>query len=148
MHHRQFFFCKICLKSTGDTFSQYVICHQGRDEMRHREKWEESIFGWAVTFKRRLRFRSLWMTGESQPQSLSSCKSWSSNKEYPEGWFWYGYCNNFKKNERVFSFKSTNLQHLRLEMGKRWQNPWWCSLYVRFIYPLQRSRYSSIYLGL
>ena len=42
------------------------------------------------------------------------------HKKHPEECAWPEYCNDFEKIERqsIFSFKATNLQHVRLEMKK------------------------------
>ena len=47
-------FGKICLKVIRDTFFQNVICNQGRDEVRHEGKGEDSNFWWVLTFNRRV----------------------------------------------------------------------------------------------
>ena len=36
-----------------------------------------------------------------------------------------------KRVVRIFSFKATNLQHVMLDMKKRWQILWWDSVYWR-----------------
>ena len=78
---------------------------------------------------------------EIPPQSLPSFQILIPHKEQPEESAWSDCCNNFEKNERWFSFKAINLQHLRLKMEKRWQKLWWCLAYVRFILPLQGKKY-------
>ena len=52
-------FSKISLKAIADIFFQYVVCNQGRDGVRHEGKGEDSIFGWGVTFNRRVKFKVL-----------------------------------------------------------------------------------------
>ena len=39
-------FGNICLKAIGDNFSQYLVCNQERDEMKHEGMGEDSIFWW------------------------------------------------------------------------------------------------------
>ena len=39
-------FDKICLKAIRDNFSQYMVCNQARDGVRHEGKWKGSIFWW------------------------------------------------------------------------------------------------------
>ena len=75
----------------------------------------DSIFRWGVTSNRRVRFKIL---GMSESPILIS------HKKHPEECAWSESCNNFEKSEResIFSFKATNLQHVRLEMEKGWQN--------------------------
>ena len=42
-------------------------------------------------------------------------------RKHPEEFVRSEYCDNFEKSERksIFSFKATNLQHVRLEVEKR-----------------------------
>ena len=71
---------------------------------------------WGVTLKRRVKFKILGLSGEN-PILIP-------HKKYPEECAWSEFCNNFEKSqrERIFSFKATNIQHVRLKMEKRWQN--------------------------
>ena len=95
-------FCKICLKAIRDTFFQYVVCNQRRDGVRHKEKGEDSIFWWGGL--------------KSSPVSPLV-----ANSDFPyDECAWSDYCNNFEKSkrERAFYFKSTNLQHVWLEMKR------------------------------
>ena len=109
-------------KAIRDTFFQYVVFNQGRNG-----KGETSIFWWGVTSNRRVWFKILGMSRKS-PVLIP-------HKKYLEECAWSEYCNNFETSvwNSIFYFKATNIQHKRLEieMEKRWQNLWWCSIYER-----------------
>ena len=47
-------FDKICLKAIRNISLQFVICNQGRDEVRHEGKRERSIFWWGVASNRKV----------------------------------------------------------------------------------------------
>ena len=105
-------FGKIWLKTIRDTFFQHVVCNQRRDGVRHERKREDSIFWLGVRSNRRLRFKILGMIENP---------ILTSHKKHSEECAWSKHCNKFEKSEKegIFSFKATNLQHVRLEMEKR-----------------------------
>ena len=101
-------FGKICLKTITDTFFQYVVCNQRRDGLRHEGKGEDFIFWCGMISNRRVRFKTLGMS------------------ESPILILHRRYLNNViilkRVRESIFSFKAPNLQHVRLEIEKGWQN--------------------------
>ena len=116
-------FDKICLKSIRNTFFQHAVCNQGGDGVRHEGEGKDSIFRLWVTSNGRVRFKILGM---------SVTLSWSHIKNISRRVLGLNTVMILKRlGKSRFSSKATNLQHVRLEMKKGWQNLSWCSIYVR-----------------
>ena len=81
-----------------------------------KEMGRAEFFWWGVTSKEGRASKFWALVGRALPDPPI--------KKHPEECSWSEYCNNFEKSvcESTFSFKATNLQHVRLEMEKRWQN--------------------------
>ena len=79
-----------------------------------KEMGEDSIFRWGVTSNRRVGFKIL---GMSESPILIP------HKNFLRGALGLNTVIILKRvRESIFSFKTTNLQHVRLEMEKEWQN--------------------------
>ena len=107
-------FGKVCLKTIRDTFfpNMWSVNREGK---------RDPIFWWC----------DIWQKGKAQTFTLAR------RPPLPQFPPLVRYSNlpirktDFEKSERVFSFKATNLQHIRLNMKKRWQILWWHSIYWR-----------------
>ena len=87
--------------------------------------------GWGEAWRKRGGLNFLMGRIRALPSSSLSCKSWSPIKSTLSAVLGLITIIILKRvRERVFSFKATNLQHVRLEMEKRKQNLWWCSIYI------------------
>ena len=120
-------FDKICLKTIRDTFFQHVVCNQRRDGVRYKERGRNPfLVGSDIQHNGEVQnFGHEWEAYPDPPQKNILRSVLGLNTVIILE----------KLRECVFSFKATNLQHVRLEMKKGWQNLWWCSIYVRlFIY--------------
>ena len=106
VYHRQNF-GNIYLKAIRDTFSNMWSAMKG-------------VMGWGMKESARI-----WFFG-------GEVQSWSPTKNTLRSVLGLVTVIILKRVlERVVAFKTINIQHVRLEMEKRWQNLWWFSIYVR-----------------
>ena len=103
---------KICLKTFRDFLNMWSTIKG--DRVRHRGK--------GGNCNRRERFKVLDMRG------LPSFSLLVRNPD-PSLCLIYSLQSCWKKCERVFSFKATNLEPVELKTEKVWQNIWWCLNY-------------------
>ena len=98
----------VCLKTIRDT----LICDLWSG------KWQGVLVG--VISNRSGGSSNFWDCRETPPQFPAlGGTSWSPHKENSEEGFWSTYCNDFEKSEWEYSFKATNLQHVKSKMKKR-----------------------------
>ena len=60
------------------------------------------------------------MGWDIKARGRTQCPAIATNRKPPKKTEW----------QWVFFFKAANLQHVRLEMEKSWQNLWCCSIYI------------------
>ena len=93
-----------------------------------REGRRESFFWWRVICNGKWRFQNFWLQGvpcQIPPKVENLDFSIRKILRNMIGLLTV----MILKRVAVFSFRKTNLQHVRLKMEKRWSNLWWCSIY-------------------
>ena len=131
-------FGKICLRNR-DTFLSNMVCDQGRDGVRPEGMWRNQFFG-GGDIQQKGKVQTFGHKGGTH--SLSLCgKSWSAHKEHPEECAWSTNYNDFEMSERVFSFKATNLEHVRLKEEKEVAKFLMVFNLRKIIHPFQGEKY-------
>ena len=117
-------FGKICLKAVKILFSSMWSA------MKRGMGWGMKERGWTQFFGGEWRSTEGW---DSKSRTwMGRVLSWSSIKNILRSVLGLDTVIILKRlKESIFSFEATYLQHVRLQLEKRRQNLWWCSIYVR-----------------